>query len=415
MKRYDNSGVCHAFAHAEPGESGQSQNGNLFFQGNVLYSYGSHYPVAIIIDRENRVALFNADSSSVTTEAKHKSPARRALSHFTLHSIPSLDFVERRMRNGKLTATPGDLAQYVTARADDIARLAEKAPRLRADWKKQQNASEQALHENAARIVWKLAGRRGDCFNVAAKETRVALKKRRAAQFESGLKLVHRAAKTDVVETVATIDHMADNCARANYADLCKFDRNVERLAGVFPNVILSGFNDKIAVSVMGKAWVESALRFEHETHTRNAPIHDAMLRYNAARAARIAELNKEKVTQWLAGDAVSLGRDVPMMLRIKDDQLQTSQGARVPLPDAVKLTLFAASRRMTGKAWRRNGERHHVGAFECDSITESGDIVAGCHRIPWRAIVDCVARFRAMLPDSVKNAVLDAESTATN
>ena len=415
MKRYDNSGVCHAFAHAQPGESGQSHNGNLYFQGNVLYSYGSHYPVAIIIDRENRVALFNADSSSVTTEAKHKNAARRALSHFTLHRIPSLDFVVSRMHNGKLNATTGDLARYVTARADDMARLAEKAPRLRAEWKIQDNANEQALHENAARIVWKLAGRRGDCFNVAAKETRAALKKRRTRQFESGLDLVQRAAETDVKETVATIDHMTDNCARADRDDLFKFDRNVERLARVFPNVIPSGLDNKIAVSVMGKAWVENALRFEQETHEKNAPIHDAMLRFNAARAARIAELNKEKVTQWLAGDAVSLGRDVPMMLRIKDDQLQTSQGARVPLPDAIKLTLFAASRRAAGKAWRRNGERHHVGAFECDSITESGDIVAGCHRIPWRAIVDCVARFRAMLPDSVKNAVLDAESTATN
>ena len=181
MKRYDNSGVCHAFAHAEPGESGQSQNGNLYFHERVLYSYGSHYPVAIIIDRENRVALFNADSSSVTTEAKHKNAARRALSHFTLHCIPSLDFVVSRMHNGKLNATAGDLARYVTARADDMARLAEKAPRLRAEWKIQDNANEQALHENAARIVWKLAGRRGDCFNVAAKETRAALKKRRNA------------------------------------------------------------------------------------------------------------------------------------------------------------------------------------------------------------------------------------------
>ena len=385
------------------------------FRSDVLYSYGSHYPVAIIIDRENRVALFNADSSSVTTEAKHKNPARRALSHFTLHRIPSLDFVVSRMHNGKLNATTGDLARYVTARADDMARLAEKAPRLRAEWKIQDNANEQALHENAARIVWKLAGRRGDCFNVAAKETRAALKKRRTAQFESGLGSVQRAAETDVKETVATIDHMTDNCARADRDDLFKFDRNVERLARVFPNVIHSGLDNKTGVSVMGKAWVENALRFEQETHEKNAPIHDAMLRFKAARAARIAELNKEKVTQWLAGDAVSLGRDVPMMLRIKDDQLQTSQGARVPLRDAIKLTLFAASRRAAGKAWRRNGERHHVGAFECDSITESGDIVAGCHRIPWRAIVDCVARFRTMLPDSVKNAVLDAESTATN
>ena len=111
---------------------------------------------------------------------------------------------------------------------------------------------------------------------------------------------------------------MADNCARADRDDLFKFDRNVERLARVFPNVIPSGLDNKIAVSVMGKAWVENALRFEQETHAQNAPIHDAMLRFNAARAARIAELNKEKVTQWLAGDAVSLGRDVPMMLRDK-------------------------------------------------------------------------------------------------
>ena len=89
MKRYDNSGVCHAFAHAEPGESGQSQNGNLYFHDRVLYSYGSHYPVAIIIDRENRVALFNADSSSVTTEAKHKnrSAARVVAFYVALHPV----------------------------------------------------------------------------------------------------------------------------------------------------------------------------------------------------------------------------------------------------------------------------------------------------------------------------------------
>jgi hypothetical protein len=99
------------------------------------------------------------------------------------------------------------------------------------------------------------------------------------------------------------------------------------------------------------------------------------------------------------------------MTLRIIRDELQTSQGARVPLSDAIALTSFAALCRSRGKEWRRTGEQKRVGSFAVDRITENGDIVAGCHIIPWAAIVDCVARYRAQLPNTLKNAVLDGET----
>jgi muconolactone delta-isomerase len=408
--RYDNSGTCHAFAHADVGESGQSHNGNLFFQGNVLYSYSARYPVAVIIDRENRIALFNADPSSVTTEAKHKNPARRALGHFTLHMIPDLDVIARQFRNGKLIMTSVDLVSYVTARAKDVESLIEKSTRLRAEWKKSQNANEQEMHENAARIVWAMAGRRGDCFKVAAKETSAALKARQTRQLESGLASVQRAAQVDVRETVAKIDHMTASCANADSGDMGIFYHEIEKLTFVFPDVIPSGMGEKRARAIMGKEWLAGALRTQEATKKRNEPIHQALVRYSRAHAARHAELNAAKVADWLAGARVSLPHSVPMTLRIIEEELQTSQGARVPLEEAIALARFAAARRIAGKPWRRNGERRRVGAFECDAITERGDIVAGCHRIPWSAIVDCVARYRAMLPDTLKNAVLDSE-----
>lgn len=411
MAKYTNDGVAHAFAHAQPGESGESHNGNFFFIGDTLYSYGYRYPVAVIIDRENRIALFNSDSSSVTTEGKHKNAARRALSHFTLHYIPNLDQVARAWRNGKLQMPGGDLARYVESRAKCMEKLADKYKRLRAEWTKANNLHEQAMHENAARLIWKLAGRRGDCFNVASKQIKADLKKRRADQLEAGLNLVRNAAQVDVSETVAQIDRIMIPCAHVGEYDLRNFEDQIDRLVNVFPRIMPGGMADKTAIAAKGRAWIESAIAEQEACHERNASIREAWHSARKAIVARRAELNRESVEGWKRGESCRYPHSAPMALRIKGDILETSMGARVPLFDAISLTRFAAHCRITGNAWKRNGETRRVGQFQCDRITDRGDIIAGCHTIPWAAIVDCVVRHRAELPDSLKNAVLDGES----
>lgn len=62
-------------------------SGNVFFEGPVLYSYGYHYPVGVIIEHKGKTcALINKASSSVTTNS-HVSNALSATSHLNQFEV----------------------------------------------------------------------------------------------------------------------------------------------------------------------------------------------------------------------------------------------------------------------------------------------------------------------------------------
>jgi hypothetical protein len=67
-------------------------------------------------------------------------------------------------------------------------------------------------------------------------------------------------------------------------------------------------------------------------------------------------------------------------LLRISGDNVQTSRGAEVPIADARRAVAFVMAVRARGDAWKRNGERFPVGAFELDAIESDGTVRAGCH-----------------------------------
>jgi hypothetical protein len=73
---FDNYMTAHVWAQ-QTQESGRSSNGNFYFEGRTLYSYGSHYVVGFIAP--NGQAFLNSDSSSMTTSGKHKPAAARAV------------------------------------------------------------------------------------------------------------------------------------------------------------------------------------------------------------------------------------------------------------------------------------------------------------------------------------------------
>lgn len=102
--KFSNDMVAHVWANQSQ-EYGQSNNGNFYFQGRVLYSYGSHYIVGIIA-HDGR-AILNSDSSTMTTSGKHKPAAWWAVRGRESFSIPSLTGIYRAI----LSATsPADYA-----------------------------------------------------------------------------------------------------------------------------------------------------------------------------------------------------------------------------------------------------------------------------------------------------------------
>lgn len=79
----NNSEVAHVWAQRTH-FNGRTQNGNLFFNGGKIYSYGLHYLLGEFISNENNdvAVIINTDYYSSTT-AKHSSLAWGATSQYT--------------------------------------------------------------------------------------------------------------------------------------------------------------------------------------------------------------------------------------------------------------------------------------------------------------------------------------------
>lgn len=115
------------------------------------------------------------------------------------------------------------------------------------------------------------------------------------------------------------------------------------------------------------------------------------------------AEEHAAAVQDWRDGLRARLPRGVgayggPAMVRAvgvqRDDSgaivagtLETSQGASVPLPHAVRAFRFVKACRMAGRTWKRNGQTIRVGHFQVDSIDAAGNFKAGCHSFEWAEI----------------------------
>ena len=113
--------------------------------------------------------------------------------------------------------------------------------------------------------------------------------------------------------------------------------------------------------------------------------------RAEAEAARRAREAND--FAAWRAGEGQFVpaswrcAPDGSAYLRLHEDELQTSQGASVPLAHAVKAFRFVKLIRERGEGWTANGRSVRVGHFTVDSIDARGNMRAGCHLLTWSEI----------------------------
>lgn len=79
---FDKSTVAHYWANQRQ-LNGRVAGNNFYFDGRTIYSYGRHFPIAVISQKDSRVVLFTTASYSNTT-AKHIYETRSACSHKTI-------------------------------------------------------------------------------------------------------------------------------------------------------------------------------------------------------------------------------------------------------------------------------------------------------------------------------------------
>lgn len=139
----------------------------------------------------------------------------------------------------------------------------------------------------------------------------------------------------------------------------------------------------------------EAARKLERETAERLARMSPAE-RLEAWRAGEVPDSAVRELERERGPLLRAVGAQVSAC-QVSAGELVTSQGARVPLRHAFRVFQFVAHCRATGRAWKPGADfgpaRIRVGHFSVDSVSPSGDFVAGCHAIRWPEIAALAER----------------------
>jgi hypothetical protein len=279
--------VAHLWAHRA--QDSARNGGNFYFEGDTIYSYGPHFPIARHVTRKGRsVVLFTTRDYSITTSG-HKCIVEGACRHLTVFHVQHVCDANRN-------------AQFAEYRERYLA-LARKYSRARSN------------------KPWILGSLR-DLVDEA----------NRFAQF-FGLR-----------------------CRLSLPADLSVMEAECR------------------AIDQREKA------RKQREEVKRQREL-------EARKVEAMAKLDR-----WANGDGaidrfMFGGYDLPIRLRIKGDELQTSMGAIVPLAHAVKAFRIIKRLRGKGETYKHNGHTIHLGHFALDAVDTQGNVTAGCHNVAWEEI----------------------------
>src|ERR1700686_4812085 len=109
---FDTGEIPHLWAHRTQDEA-RNRQGNLYFTGDTIYSYGSHFPIArhVTNDAGDRAVLFTTSTYRFTTSS-HCSAVRSAIpSGIQVFRVPNV-------RHGRFTGNESSADDHASNLAD---------------------------------------------------------------------------------------------------------------------------------------------------------------------------------------------------------------------------------------------------------------------------------------------------------
>jgi hypothetical protein len=413
-----NSQVAHLWAH-QGQDSARSGNGNISFNGPLLTSYNT-YIARIVKDKTgNNVALLSKKTYSPTT-SQHLGDARSALGYGENTVMPwfivdnlgtsyDKDLVQTHLRNinAMLAEFVDECAKHTRARESGDYRveyLRQKATTIREyadhfDIGMPRLATLDAEIDSAITTQVERLARLNSPAAVAKREKAA---KRRAEKVRED----YRAARGDysanasyrdldrLRNVMTTEDHAArDEAIRLQSAEALQRyvsgerdlrlsfsvtdDEKLQRRVALLPNMA-----DEIA------AYRNGGDHYHYYSHDDlNLCLTDDD---HAARSAALVLANADKVVAWRAGGNVYLPHMDSALLRVRGNNVETSQGAQFPVAHARLAFPLVKRCHDSGTTWQRNGHRVTLGAFQIDRIDEHGNVRAGCHNVAYDEIELC-------------------------
>lgn len=466
---FNNSMTAHVWAQQSQ-DSGKSNNGNFYFTGPTLYSYGSHFVVGHIMP--DGVALLNGDSYSISTSG-HQYDARAAVRgrYFTVPRLTKLVELIRYARDLRSAETRKRIREFVLDgmahhRLDDDAAayllgvvglrsvdaIKREAARLVAREAKAREAKKRSaalavlqdftgpaddrafrLHVLARLGQWSDAGQ---VLETMARDVRSAMRvlgkagtpKRLWAASQARLKALPPASELEAAKGAhfarasmrgriqayrRAVNQLRHDCATRlaiqaaggqetpqNVRDVDSALNNLFHAAG---GILASGRYVSDAQKAAMARLREAIGPVQEATRTQ---YYDTLAAQRERDRIERERSEAERRANWFAGLPSSWsgrkesGAAYIRATGVQRDEsgaiiggtLETSQGATVPLCHAIRVFRFVKKCRETGTDWRTNGKVIRVGHFQVDSISATGDFVAGCHRFDWSDIAELAA-----------------------
>lgn len=150
-----NEQVCHLWAHQS---RTYAKGYSILFNGPVIYSWGHHFPVAMLTQHPDTGAplvLFNSARYSAST-SKHQCYVRRAVSHLEVIYVRQCDVTTKPKSAAHLEQMRADYAAEVASNADAARRARNEQARAR---RRAQKEREQARAAYPAELeAWRNGG-----------------------------------------------------------------------------------------------------------------------------------------------------------------------------------------------------------------------------------------------------------------
>ena len=385
--------VAHIWANPRC-EDDHASGFNMFFKGDTIYSYGRHFPIARHVENEQgeSAVLFTTESYGIST-GKHKTYTSRACRHLTLFHVP---IIETSFSKFGVKDNTFNMRHYQASYDGIIDRAHRINSQSYGGISFYIQAAKNVLQEgNAyavffdlndcvipafkAKLNWLVARYERLTSPEAEARREVARDKRLAAERKRYAVTLDQWASGKLNRLPLDISHLVtpNQQKRRDNFDREKYAEQIETWAsGKDPD------ENRRSPWGRGRDWQRLATPAQTEQH-------------------RLFEekRNAEIIAQWLAGDSVHLPHMPTVYLRVNGNaagntgyhgnrEIETSQHARFPIEDGIRLFRFIQIIRKRGKCYKPSVEQAPMlGYYRVDRIATDGAVRAGCHTVPWSSI----------------------------
>ncbi len=340
---FPTSEISHKWAH-QTQEDARNPQGNLYFRGATLYSYRDSYPIARIFKKKNAQLILHVSETYSVTTSGHCSGARHASSHLPSITVP-VCIADRACEH----------AVNLKYLQDEQLRLHAEAGRVMSEravnWRANRAA---ALHKDLADYMIFFGIRR---------------KMPALLSFAAAFERAHRIENPDPVRDARKIKQREQRAAKVR-----------AELQGIFDAYCTEVHAYNALVAAARKTLPEDPAttwratgKWPHQTIDTPRP--------------DLPWKQSRKIWQYFEMPNVEtlyMPRDTGILLRINGEQIETSQGARIPVEHAPRIWRLVQAVMSAGRPYERNGHTEHAGSYPINKVDTDGTLRAGCHVIPY-------------------------------